>query len=88
MYFGDAANALQPDGKPTLENGAIMSGSVVMDVKVASTGEAEYALVSPHHNTTSTLALSPKSSVTHNQLHQYSATSALHKRFTLIFEDT
>ena len=42
MYFGDAANALQPDCKPTLENTAIMSGSVVMDVIVASAGEAEY----------------------------------------------
>ena len=42
MYFGDAKNALQPDGKPTLKNGAIMSGSVVMNVIVASAGEAEY----------------------------------------------
>ena len=42
MYFGDAKNALQPTDKPTLENGAIMSGSVVMDVIVASAGEAEY----------------------------------------------
>ena len=41
-YFGDAENAPQPDDKPTLENGAIMSGSVVMNVIVASAGKAEY----------------------------------------------
>ena len=42
MYFGDASNALQPDGTPTKENGAILCGSVLMDVIVTSAGEAEY----------------------------------------------
>jgi len=42
MYFGDAENALQPDGKATHENGTIKSGSVFMDVIVASAGEAKY----------------------------------------------
>jgi len=42
MYFGDAANALQSDGTPTAENGAIICGSILMDVIVTSAGEAEY----------------------------------------------
>ena len=42
MYFGDVANAIQPNGKPTLKNRDIMSGSVVIDIIVASVGEAKY----------------------------------------------
>jgi len=42
MYFGDAANAIQSDGTPTAENGAILCGSILMDVVVTSAGEAEY----------------------------------------------
>ena len=42
MYFGDASAALQPDKSPAPENGAILCGSVLMDVVVTSAGEAEY----------------------------------------------
>jgi len=39
--FGKTANSLQSDGTPTVDNGAIMCASVVMDVIVTSAGEGE-----------------------------------------------
>ena len=42
MYFGDAAVALQLEGTPTSENGAIMYDIIVIDVVITSAGEGEY----------------------------------------------